>query len=159
MSLRVHVNAVVEGMEMQSDDMHSYLHRATGRIVIVSDDAFAAAENDDEEWVTPEELAEARSILAADDAYVELPDRFEINEYRMMERFAENLADGSARDAALRSLHGRGAFRYFKDTVHSLGVAKSWYAFRDECYRQVAREWCDANGIECDDSPHPELGR
>jgi hypothetical protein len=159
MSLRVHVSAVVEGMEMQSDEMHSYLHRPTGRVVTVSDDALAAAENGDEECDIQEELPEARRIVAAGDEYVELPDRFELNEYRMMERFAESLAGGSARDAALRSLHGRGAFRYFKDTVHNLGVAKSWYAFRDECYREVAREWCDANGIEYDDSPHPELGR
>ena len=144
---------------MQSDEMHSCLHRPTGRIVTVSDDALAAAENGDEDCDIPEELPEARRIVAAQDEYLELPDRFEINEYRMMERFAESLADGSACDAALRALHRRGAFRYFKDTVHSLGVAKSWYAFRDECYWQVAREWCDANGIECDDSPHPELGR
>ena len=141
---------------MQSDELYSYLHRPTGRIVTVSDDALAAAEHDDEESVTPEELAEARRILAADDEYLDLPDRFEINEYRMMERFAESLADGQARDAALTSLRGRGAFRYFKDTVHRLGVVESWYAYRDECYREVAREWCDAHGVECDDSADPD---
>jgi hypothetical protein len=143
-------------MEMQSDDLHSFLHRPTGRIVTVSDDALAAAEDDDEKWVIPEELAAARRILAADDEYLELPDRFEIDEYHMMERFAESLADRGARHAALTSLRGRGAFRYFKDTMHRLGVAKSWYAYRDECYREVAREWCDAHGVECDDSAHPD---
>jgi hypothetical protein len=156
MSARVRVNAVVEGMEMQSDDLHSFLHRPTGRIVTVSDDALAAAEDDDEESATPEEVADARRILAADEEYLELPDRFEIDEYHMMERFAESLADGHARDAALTSLRGRGAFRYFKDTVHRLGVAKSWYAYRDECYREVARAWCDDHGVECDDSAQPD---
>lgn len=73
---------------MQSDELHSFLRRPTGRLVTVSDEALAAAENDDDEWITPEELAEARRVLAADDEYLALPDRFEINEYRMMERFA-----------------------------------------------------------------------
>jgi hypothetical protein len=143
-------------MEMQSDEMHSFLHRPTGRVVTVSGEALAAAEDDDEEWVSEEELADARKVLAADDEYVALPDRFEIDEYRMMERFARSLTEASARDAALTALRGRGAYRYFKDTVHRLNLAKSWYAYRDESYRQVARDWCDEQGVEYDDSPPPD---
>jgi hypothetical protein len=156
MCAQVHISAILEGMEMQSDELYSFLHRPTGRIVTVSDEALAAAENDDDEWITPEELAEARRILAADDEYLALPDRFEIDEYRMMERFAGSLPDSRERDAALTSLRGRGAFRYFKDTMHRLGLAKSWYAYRDECYREVARAWCDTHGVEYDDSAHPD---
>jgi len=40
-----------------------------------------------------------------------------------------------------------GAFRYFKDTIHQLGLAKEWYAFRDECYREIARDFCLSHGI------------
>jgi len=149
MSVRVQISAIVEGMEMQSDDMHSFLHRPSGRVVTVSDEALAAAENDDDEWVTPEELAEARRIVSAQGEYLELPDRFEIDEYHMMERFARGLGTAEA-EAALRSLRGRGAFRYFKDTVHELGLAKAWYAFRDESYRDVARAWCEAHDVAHD---------
>ena len=156
MSARVTVTAVVEGMEMQSDELHCYLHRLTGGVVTVSDEALTAAENDDEEWIGLEELAEARRILVAADDYLALPDRFEIDEYRMMQRFARGLPDDPARDAALASLGGRGAFRYFKDTVHRLGLATLWYAYRDECYREVARAWCETHGIEHDDSVHPD---
>ena len=141
---------------MQSDELQSYLHRPTGRVMTISEEALAAAENDDEEWVSPEELADARLILAAGDEYLALPDRFEIDEYRMMERFARSLTEASARDATLSALHGRGAFRYFKDTVHRLDLAKSWYAYRDASYREVARDWCDAYGVEFDDSVPPD---
>jgi hypothetical protein len=141
---------------MQSDDMQSFLHRPTGRVVTISDEALAAAESDDDEWVSPEELADARKILAADDEYLALPDRFEIDEYRMMERFARRLTEAPARDAALSALRGRGAFRYFKDTVSRLNLAESWYAYRDECYREVARAWCDTQGVEYNDSVHPD---
>ena len=146
MSPRVEIDAVVEAMEMQSDDMHSFLHRPSGRFITVSDEALVAAENGDEGAVTPEELADAQQILSAAEEYLELPDRFEINEYHMMERFAHGLGPAE-RDAMLRALSGRGAFRYFKDTVHRLGLAKAWYAFRDEGYEEVARSWCDEHGI------------
>jgi hypothetical protein len=150
MPIRVRLSAIVEAMEMQSDEMTSYLHRPTGRVLTVSDEAFRAAEDDDEEWVEPEELADARSVLAAEDEYLALPDRFEIDEYRMMERFATGLDDAAARDAAQAALRGRGAFRFFKDTVHRLGLAPAWYAHRDNAYLDVARAWCEANGIEHD---------
>ncbi len=151
MSTRVQIDAIVEGMQMQSDEMHSFLHRPSGRVVTASDEALAAAESDDDDWVTPEELEEARQILSAEDEYLELPDRFEIDEYHMMERFAYGL-DAAERDAALGALHGRRAFRHFKDTVYQLGLEKAWYGFRDECYREVARIWCDEHGIGHDSS-------
>lgn len=150
MPIQVRLSAIIEAMEMQSDEMTSYLHRPTGRVLTVSDEAFRAAEDDDQEWVEPEELADARSVLAAEDEYLALPDRFEIDEYRMMERFATALDNAAARDAALAALRGRGAFRYFKDTVHRLGLAPAWYAYRDNAYLNVARAWCEAHGVEHD---------
>lgn len=155
MVARVSVGAIVEGLEMQSDDMHSFLHRPTGRVVTVSDDALAAAEEDDEEWVSNEELADARKIVTTADEYLALPDRVDTDEYRMMERFAISIVDSRARDEALTSLRGRGAFRYFKDTVYRLGLTKSWFAFRRECYCEVARAWCETHGVEYDDSARP----
>ena len=75
-----------------------------------------------------------------------------IHEYRMMERFAHTLAPAEA-DAALRALQGRGAFRHFKDTVHRPGLAKAWYAYRDDAYQAIARDWRDAHGVTHDGSP------
>ena len=140
------LEAILEAMELQSDEMHGYLHRPTGRALVISDEALAAAENDDRNWVSPEELEEARAILASKDEYLEVPDRFEINEYRMMEGFAGTLEDHE-QGAAFDALRGRGAFRRFKDTMHRLGKIDAWYAYRNDCYRRVAIEWCEANGI------------
>ena len=60
MSTEVQLDAIVEGMEMQSDEMHSYLHRPSGRVITISDEALEAAENDDDESVTPEEIHRSR---------------------------------------------------------------------------------------------------
>ena len=150
--MRVRLDDIVDGMEMQADEVRSYLHRPTGRVTSISDEALAAAESGEAEWVSAEELADARAILADDAEYLALPDRFEINEYRMMERFALGLTDPSAREAALAALRGRGAFRHFTDTVHRLGLAPSWYEYRDERYRELARSWCEEEGVEYDDA-------
>jgi hypothetical protein len=116
----------------------------------VSDEAFRAAEADDEDSVEPEELADARGILASSSDYLGLPDRFEIDEYRMMENFALGLDDSLQRDEAEASLHGAKAFRRFEDTIHRLGLSDDWYAYRERAYTEVARTWCEANGIELD---------
>lgn len=146
--IRVRLEAIVDAMEMQSETMTSYLHRPTGRVLTVSEEALAAAEEDDEDSVDDEELAAAREILAGGDEYLALPDRFEIDEYRMMERFAGGIENERARDAILIALPGTGAFLRFKEAVHSLGLADSWYTFRERAYGDVARTWCEANGIE-----------
>lgn len=150
MPIRARLSEIVDGMEMQSDEMTAYLHRPTGRILVVSDDAFRAAEDDDDEWVEPDELADARRVLAGAGEYLALPDRMEIDEYRMMERFAAGIEDAVVRDAARGALRGSGAFRRFKDTMNEHGVAPAWYAYRGRAYVEVARTWCELNGLEHD---------
>ncbi|MDP9176776.1 MAG: UPF0158 family protein [Gemmatimonadota bacterium] len=147
---KVRLADIVDGMEMQSDEMTGYLHRPTGRVITVRDEAFAAAEDDDEDFEDEEELAEAREIVGGGADYLALPDRFEIDEYRMMERFAMNTVDADAQDRLLSALRGRRVFRQFKDEVLQLDLADKWYAYRDQEYERVALDWCEANDIDFD---------
>ena len=146
----VRLQDIIEGMEFQSDELTAYFHRPTGRVVTVSDEAFAAAQADDDEWVEPEEFTEAKNILAREQDYVALPDRFEIDEYRMMERFAIGVGNAENQEELLRALRGSGAFRRFKDAVHRHGVVNEWYSFRDRGYEEVARAWCATLGRAID---------
>jgi hypothetical protein len=95
----VSLKDILEGMEFQSDELTAYLHRPTGRVLAVSDEALQAAEEGAgaEAGVEEFELADARGILEAGDDYLPLPDRFEIDEYRMMERFTAGVADPAVR--------------------------------------------------------------
>ena len=77
-----------------------------------------------------------------------LPDSFEIHEYKMMERFASNHPDERVSDQLLDAIRGRGAFRRFKDTVFRLGVRDEWFEYRDRRYEEIARDWCERNGID-----------
>jgi hypothetical protein len=96
------MDAIVEGLEMQSDEIHAYLHRPTGRVIFVTDDALLAAEDGDDDALESGELEDARAVLLDDGQYVELPDRFEVNEYRMLERLARSRTDEGERAASHR---------------------------------------------------------
>ena len=147
MSIRVSLSDIIQGMEFQSDEMKSYLNTQTGKVVTVDDEALYAAEDCDPDGShEPGELELARAILDGR-TYLQLPDRFDIDEYRMMERYAQSVADGAKAEELFVALRGRGAFRYFKDTVRRLGIADDWYAFRDRAFEEIAVEWCEENGI------------
>jgi hypothetical protein len=42
---------------------------------------------------------------------------------------------------------GRTQIRYFKDTVRRLGIQQDWYRFRDEAFKEIARDWLLARDI------------
>ena len=88
----------------------------------------------------------ARDILETDH-YLSLPDRFEINEYSIMERFCLSVDDEDLRDDLGSAIRGRGAFRRFKDRMQLYGMAEEWYRYRDAALREIAVVWCEAHGI------------
>lgn len=149
MTPQVSIKDIVEGMGIQADGIAAYLHRPTGSIVTVSDEAVAsaAAGQGEEAGVDDSELEDARDLLTHGDDYVQLPDRFEIDEYRLMERFARSVTDPFACTDLLQALRGRGAFRRFKETVRRHGLSANWYGSRDHGYEEVARAWCDEHKI------------
>ena len=151
----VKLSDILDALEFQSDTMQHYFDRQTNRVVTVSEEDTLAAEDglDDEapDWQR-ESIAAARAIAADEQEhrFVPLPDSFEIDEWDMMRRFASGVEKEDASAALLDAIHGRGAFRYFKDTVRRLGLDKQWFAFRDDAHRAIATEWCQDHDIPLD---------
>src|SRR5215468_5887849 len=125
-ALRVKLSDLIEGMDFQSDERSSFLNLTTGEVVSITDEELRAAEED-----TPLEdfpdwqhaaLRIARDIVETDH-YLPLPDRFEINEYRMMERFCLSVDDDDLRDELGDAIRGRGAFRRFKDRIQAYEIS------------------------------------
>jgi len=149
MKPNVELNDIVDGMQWQTDSIAAYLNTKTGQVVPVSDDELIDAEFDDDSlpltgWEA--EAAEVAKAVAKGNDYIALPDRFEIDEYRIMERFASGVV-GGARSILLEAIRGSGAFRYFRRTIHELGLVQEWYSYRDGAYKQIAEDWCRENGI------------
>jgi len=152
MQVPVKISAVVDAMELQTDESSAYLNRRTGAIVIISDEEFRAVERgrsleEYPEWQR-ENIERAREILEdGEEVYVRLPTRFEIHEWRIMDRFARWIEDERISEELRSAIRGRGAFRMFREAIHRLGVAEEWYEYRERALRRIAVNWCEANGI------------
>src|SRR5215475_13767105 len=119
-ALRVKLSDLIEGMDFQSDEYFSYLHTTTGEVVSVTTEELRAAEEDTPLEDFPEWQHDAIHIakdIVETEHYLPLPDRFEMHEYSIMERFCLSVDDEDLRDDLCDAIRGRGAFRRFKDKV------------------------------------------
>ena len=66
----------------------------------------------------------------------------------MMRDFADSVGSERIGEELSNALHGKGAFRYFKDTLRRHRMESAWYAFRTEALAQMARDWCKENHVE-----------
>ena len=151
MAAIVSLRDVIDEMEIMSDEATSYINRKTGELITLTDEISAMAEDPDDaeeaaEW-QKDILPKVREVAASED-FIPLPGKFEIHEWSIMERFARSLTDAAATDELDTALHGRGAFRRFKDTVQRPGIADEWYRFSDAVLAEVAIDCLEAHGIE-----------
>jgi hypothetical protein len=146
----VKLEDIIDGIEMQTDESSSYLNIKTGEVVIISDEESSAAEEDKPidsfpEW-QHELINKAKEILRSND-YISLPSKFQVHEYRIMEKFCLSITDDQIRDILYYSIKGSGAFQRFKDNIYKYNLEEGWYKFRDEAIKRIAIEWCEDNGI------------
>ena len=132
--MRTKLSEVIDALEFTNDEFEYYYNPDNGEIFMSNIGEF---ENLNEDEL--DELFE-KSIM--------LPTRYDINEYEMMEDFAETIKDTRLQNKLYISLNGSGAFRRFKDTCINYDIIDDWYKFRDEKYKEVAINWCKDNNIE-----------
>ena len=132
--MNVKLNEVIDALDFTNDEIEYYYNPDTEEIFMSNIGEF--------EDLTEDELDELfeKSIM--------LPTRYDINEYEMMEDFAETINDTRLQNQLYISLNGSGAFRRFKDTCINFDIINDWYKFRDERYKEIAIDWCKENNIE-----------
>jgi hypothetical protein len=155
---RAKLSDLIGALEFDSPERRAYFDRQKGEIVSVERTILGAFEDGDEErfahvpdW-QKDEVEVARTI-ADDDGqrFIDAPDPHEFHEYRHMERFIGSLSDPQAADQLWRAIKGRGAFRYFKDTLYRLGLQDQWYQYRDEARKRFVIAWAEANNVAYED--------
>ncbi|WP_338449508.1 UPF0158 family protein [Niallia oryzisoli] len=147
----VKLKDIVWEMESQIDDSYSFFNKTTGDIVFITSEELRAAEgedNDDSPQWMQENSRVAIDILENDGNYIELPTKFDIHEYGIMEDFCFSMKDERIQNSLLRAIGSKGAFQRFKDQIINLGIRDQWFSYRDERYKQIAKEWCRDNDIE-----------
>lgn len=132
--MKVKLSEVIDALDFTNDEIEYYYNPDTEEIFMSNIGDFEDL-NEDE----LDELFE-KSIM--------LPTRYDINEYEMMENFAETINDTRLQNQLYISLNGRGAFRRFKDTCINFDIINDWYKFRDKRYKEIAIDWCKENNIE-----------
>ncbi|MEJ2710095.1 MAG: UPF0158 family protein [Anaerolineales bacterium] len=150
----IRLDDVVQEMEVMPDGYSVYLNIHTGEIVGITDDELRAAERGEDledlhDW-QQEAIKKAGEVLSSDD-YRELPSKFEIHEYSIMEDFCFTVEDEDLSDRLLNTIRGRGAFRRFKNTIYEYGIEDDWYAFRYDALKEIARDWLEMNDISYTD--------
>jgi hypothetical protein len=155
MSTPVKLSEILDALSMPFEEICAYCDRRTGKVIHLQSDLVILAEDgemDEDDCpvdADDEEMAEATRIAEdTEGRYVALPDKFEIDEYRIMQRFSLSYEDEHISDALCRAIDGRGAFRHFKDTIHRFGIADQWYKYRDEALKAIAEDWCEAFEVE-----------
>lgn len=137
-ALPVKLETLAQALEATTDGWQQFLNKETGTIVHLP------TEGEEAWWDEDEDLSDE---IERGDRYVCLPDRYDINEYEIMERFSLGTEHEEHRRRLLNVLKGRKPFRRFKDTINALGIADRYFAFRLEAFREIARRWCVNNGI------------
>lgn len=152
MGTRVKISEIIQEMNVQPDEGSLYLNKKTGEVVMVTEEVLRAAEEEDslEEYPPWQQKAikVAHDILDNSENYVELPSKYEINEYRIMEDFCNSIEDPRISEVLSDAIKGRGAFKRFKDSIVRLGIADRWYKYSEEAFRKIAIEWCEDNNID-----------
>jgi uncharacterized protein UPF0158 len=149
MATVISLREVIAAMEITGDDCVSYLDPETGEIITVTEEERYLAEDesleDVPEWQR-EMLPKIRAALESD-RFLELPDRFDIHEWSIMDAFSRAQGSEQARQELLDAIHGAGAFRTFRSTIRRLGIEQSWYLFREEAVREIARNWLEEHEL------------
>jgi hypothetical protein len=150
---RLTLSAVVERMANVGDEETTFLDPTCNRLITVSDLLLAVLEDDDPivEAIdyTQEELEDLRSKLKAK-TLVQLPTKGEWNEFKLHERFCDELPEGEAKDQMLKVMLGQTGFRSFDGAVKRLGIEADWYRLRDAELARIAAAWVQKHGIDCD---------
>jgi hypothetical protein len=151
MSIQVKLKDIIEEMEIQFEESRSLLNIITGEIVLVTSEDLRAVEDEKPFDHLPEWEQENR-MIAMDvvdnfENYIELPTKYEVNEYEIMEDFCLTISDQRRQDLLLRSIKGKGAFRRFKDQIIDFEIEDQWYSYRDERFKQIAIKWCQDNNL------------
>lgn len=152
MSSPIKVKEIADALSVQMDGAYQYLNKETGEIVLVSDEELGAAEEGEKdnypEW-QQEVIRQAEQIIVNEgDKFVELPAKFEIHEYQIMEQFCLSISDPKISDELYYAIKGRGAFRRFKDQIHYYGLAGAWYEYLETALMKIAVAWCERNTID-----------
>ncbi len=152
--MKVKITEIADELQMLFDEVSSYYNTADGKFFLLSDEDFSAVEEGDSTEDLPEwqqdSIRIAQQILGCNN-FIELPSRYDIHEYDIMEEFCYSINDSKISEALQVAIQGKGAFGRFKDACHRFDIIDQWYLYKTEALKEIAIEWCKKNKLEYED--------
>jgi hypothetical protein len=125
--------ALEDAFENNAPEVHSYLHLETGEVIRIIDGIADPG---------------MHQRVMKDAEYLRVDPVSSREQYRWMERFIATVDEPGLRDALIRAVDGKGAFRRFKDALMTHPVERErWFSFRSERLRSCMEGWLGAHGI------------
>lgn len=148
------LSEIMDAVEPLSDGWYAYIHRRTGAVVAFNEDQRVVAESGKDPgpavWMA-DSLPEIREALASEE-FIQLPDRYDFNEFAVMQDFCRHALEPRLQQQTLEAAHGRGAFRRFKDLMIDAGQMDHWNRFRDQALREMIVDFLQEHGIPFEDA-------
>ncbi|SFJ76259.1 Uncharacterised protein family (UPF0158) [Halobacillus dabanensis] len=151
--MKVKLSTVAENIDMHESDYQMFFDKQSYKIVLLTEGALERAEDGEPYDHLPEWRQEERkqAEIIVDDCegrFVVLPEKRDLEDYSIMEDFTFSIKDEKVKGKLLHAIRGRGAFRRFRSQVENSGLLEDWYRYRDSKHMEVAREWCEEEGIQ-----------
>lgn len=134
----IKLSVVIDAIEMADDAYTYFLDMENGESVMLADELITGLDNEGLE----------DEIDNNPGRFLRLPTKYEINEYHIIEEFIWSLEDEKKADKLGKAIHGKGAFRRFKDMVNNMEIEQQWYDYQANAYKKIAKTWCSNNQVE-----------
>lgn len=154
--IKVEMSELIEALETATDSVSGYYCISRNEFIMIDHEARRWVEdqldiNDAPEWMKAQ-IEHAKAIEEGyKKDYYPLPDKFDIDEYAMMNRFAHRINNVDSSREVMQAIKGRGAYRMFRKAITDHGLLDQWYGFRKQCYKELAIDWCQRYGLDYSD--------
>lgn len=150
--MKVKIDDIIDAVDFDNDMSESFLNTKTERVCMFTDEELRAAENNEDlsdsaEWYC-EAVVRAKHYLENQGDYLSLPEKYDFNEYRIIEKFIARVNVTKQSEMLSQSIHGKGAFRRFKNVLERLELVDEWYKYRGQKLREFVEFWCRENKID-----------
>jgi hypothetical protein len=137
-AIKVNWDNVEVAFERNSPELHSYIDKETGEVVVAVD---GVAEDE-----------ETRRMIAENiERYVKIDPASSREQYRWMERFVAAVEEPQLRERLLIAIDGKGAFRRFKDVLLSYPQERErWFNYRAIFLHHHINAWFESKGLNPD---------
>ena len=142
---------LIDALETQSDSIFAFIDRETGEVFLISEESLSLSEAEPEriamlpDWQKQE--AELAIRIETTERYLELPNRFDVNEWNIMSEFSQQVKRDPIRNSLLLAIRGNHPFRRFKDEIANHNLWEEWNRFRRHALGEILRDWSEENSV------------